>query len=165
MSYVPYPDAWRGRVRLADTGCSLLRQRLTDCKHRASQNLNPQALVGEDAYRKPQVEAAAVRCTSRWCSIRGQSHGLPYLGPPKPKAQVLVQVEEDRKPQIEAAVVRIMKARRVLDHNSIVAEVTRQLSARFLPNPTVIKKRIESLIEREFLERDATDRRLYRYLA
>ena len=58
--------------------------------------------------------------------------------------------------QIEAAIVRIMKARRVLDHNSIVTEVTRQLSARFLPNPTVIKKRIESLIEREFLERDTT---------
>ncbi len=33
------------------------------------------------------------------------------------------QVEEDRKPQIEAAIVRIMKARRVLDHNSIVSEV------------------------------------------
>ncbi len=87
------------------------------------------------------------------------------LHPPKCEPRVPVQVEEDRKPQIEAAVVRIMKARRVLDHNSIVAEVTRQLSARFLPNPTVIKKRIESLIEREFLERDATDRRLYRYLA
>ena len=87
------------------------------------------------------------------------------ISPPKPEARALVQVEEDRKPQIEAAVVPIMKARRVLDHNSIVAEVTRQLSARFLPNPTVIKKRIESLIEREFLERDATDWRLYRYLA
>lgn len=75
------------------------------------------------------------------------------------------KVEEDRKPQIEAAVVRIMKARRVADHHTIVAEVTRQLSDRFLPNPTVVKKRIENLIEREFLERDATDRKLYRYLA
>ena len=58
-----------------------------------------------------------------------------------------------------------MKARRVLDHNSVVAEVSQQLSSRFVPNPTVIKKRIESLIEREFLERDATDRKLYKYLA
>ena len=60
--------------------------------------------------------------------------------------------------------MRIMKARRVLDHNSIVGEVTRQLNARFIPAPTVIKKRIESLIEREFLERDG-QQRLYRYLA
>ncbi|XP_031254042.1 cullin-3A-like [Pistacia vera] len=75
------------------------------------------------------------------------------------------RVEEDRKPQIEAAVVRIMKARRVLDHNNIVTEVTKQLQSRFLPNPVVIKKRIESLIEREFLERDKADRKLYRYLA
>ncbi|XWS32861.1 hypothetical protein CRYUN_Cryun22dG0026500 [Craigia yunnanensis] len=75
------------------------------------------------------------------------------------------RVEEDRKPHIEAAIVRIMKARRVLDHNNIVAEVTKQLQSRFLPNPIVIKKRIESLIEREFLERDRGDRKLYRYLA
>lgn len=81
------------------------------------------------------------------------------------KQETRQRVEEDRKPQIEAAIVRIMKARRVLDHNNIVAEVTKQLQSRFLPNPAVIKKRIESLIEREFLERDKTDRKLYRYLA
>ena len=76
-----------------------------------------------------------------------------------------MQVEEDRKPLVEAAIVRILKARRVLDHNSIVAEVTRQLSARFAPSPAVIKKRIESLIDREFLERDPNDRRMYKYVA
>ncbi|KQK01936.1 cullin-3A [Brachypodium distachyon] len=81
------------------------------------------------------------------------------------KQETRQRVEEDRKPQIEAAIVRIMKSRRVLDHNSIVAEVTKQLQARFLPNPVIIKKRIESLIEREFLERDKADRKLYRYLA
>mmetsp|Transcript_24773 Transcript_24773/g.34140 ORF Transcript_24773/g.34140 Transcript_24773/m.34140 type:complete len:740 (-) Transcript_24773:166-2385(-) len=81
------------------------------------------------------------------------------------KIETRQKVEEDRKPQIEAAIVRIMKARRVLDHNNIVTEVTKQLSQRFLPNPTVIKKRIESLIERDFLERDSTDRKIYRYLA
>jgi len=81
------------------------------------------------------------------------------------KQETRQRVEEDRKPQIEAAIVRIMKSRRVLDHNNIVAEVTKQLQARFLPNPVVIKKRIESLIEREFLERDKSDRKLYRYLA
>nr|QFS19078.1 cullin-3A [Apopellia endiviifolia (species B)] len=81
------------------------------------------------------------------------------------KQETRQKVEEDRKPQIEAAIVRIMKSRRVLDHNNIISEVTKQLQARFLPNPAVIKKRIESLIEREFLERDRADRKLYRYLA
>eukprot|EP00959_Pyramimonas_sp_CCMP1952_P022456 472598-Pyramimonas_sp.AAC.1 len=81
------------------------------------------------------------------------------------KQETRQRVEEDRKPQIEAAIVRIMKARRVLDHNNVISEVTKQLSPRFMPNPSIIKKRIESLIEREFLERDRSDRRLYRYLA
>ncbi|KAK4261129.1 hypothetical protein QN277_004173 [Acacia crassicarpa] len=81
------------------------------------------------------------------------------------KLETRQRVEEDRKPQIEAAIVRIMKSRKCLDHNNLVAEVTKQLQTRFLANPTEVKKRIESLIEREFLERDESDRKFYRYLA
>eukprot|EP00210_Caulerpa_lentillifera_P002107 g2022.t1 len=81
------------------------------------------------------------------------------------KMETRAKVEEDRKPQIEAAIVRIMKARRQLDHHSIITEVTRQLAPRFNPNPSMIKKRIESLIERDFIIRDPQDRRLYRYQA
>ncbi|KAG2450508.1 hypothetical protein HYH02_005009 [Chlamydomonas schloesseri] len=81
------------------------------------------------------------------------------------KAETRQKVEEDRKPQIEAAIVRIMKARQRLDHNTIITEVTRQLQARFVPNPATIKKRIESLIEREFLARDENDRKFYTYVA
>lgn len=81
------------------------------------------------------------------------------------KQETRQRVEEDRKPQIEAAIVRIMKSRRVLDHNNIITEVTKQLQSRFLANPVEIKKRIESLIERDFLERDNVDRKMYRYLA
>lgn len=36
------------------------------------------------------------------------------------KAETRQKVEEDRKPQIEAAIVRVMKSRRVLDHNNVV---------------------------------------------
>ncbi|XP_020216722.1 cullin-3A [Cajanus cajan] len=80
------------------------------------------------------------------------------------KLETRKRVEEDRKPLIEATIVRIMKSRKLLDHNNLVAEVTKQLQSRFLPNPTAVKKHIESLIEREFLERDARDRKMYRYL-
>lgn len=75
------------------------------------------------------------------------------------------KVEEDRRPQIEAAIVRLMKSRKVLQHNDVITEVTRQLSYRFNPSPAAIKRRIESLIEREYIERDSNDRHLYRYIA
>ncbi|GKB31515.1 cullin-3A-like protein [Tanacetum coccineum] len=81
------------------------------------------------------------------------------------KKETKQKVEKDRKPQIEAAIVRIMKARQVLDHNNLVAEVTKLLQTRFLPNPADIKKRVEDLILRDFLERDQNDRNLYRYMA
>jgi cullin 3 len=74
-------------------------------------------------------------------------------------------VEEDRRHLVEAAIVRIMKARKSLNHNELIAEVTKQLSVRFVPTPQFIKKRIESLIEREYLERDENDRKMYTYMA
>ncbi|XP_017472202.1 PREDICTED: cullin-3-B-like [Rhagoletis zephyria] len=75
------------------------------------------------------------------------------------------KVDEDRKHEIEAAIVRIMKARKRLPHNLLVSDVTSQLKSRFLPSPVFIKKRIEGLIEREYLARTPEDRKVYIYLA
>ncbi|PKY45991.1 Cullin-domain-containing protein [Rhizophagus irregularis] len=75
------------------------------------------------------------------------------------------KVEEARKHQTEAAIVRIMKDRKTMEHNLLIAEVVKQLQSRFMPNPALIKKRIEALIEREYLERATGDRRVYNYLA
>lgn len=75
------------------------------------------------------------------------------------------KVDDDRKHEIEAAIVRIMKSRKRMQHNVLVAEVTQQLRARFLPSPVVIKKRIEGLIEREYLARTPEDRKVYTYVA
>lgn len=47
----------------------------------------------------------------------------------------------------------------------IAFQVTQQLKARFLPSPVVIKKRIEGLIEREYLARTPEDRKVYTYVA
>jgi cullin 3 len=80
-------------------------------------------------------------------------------------ADVAAQLENQRKNMIEAAIVRIMKSRKTLDHANLVAEVTRQLSARFRVSPPDIKRRIEGLLEREYLERDKSDARVYTYLA
>jgi len=75
------------------------------------------------------------------------------------------KVDEDRKHEIEAAIVRIMKARRRMTHNNLIAEATDLLKSRFLPSPILIKKRIESLIEREYLARIPEDRKIYSYVA
>jgi len=81
------------------------------------------------------------------------------------KADVPAGVLEARKNRVEAALVRVMKARKTLDHNNLLAEVVKQLSARFAVEPAFIKKRIDSLIEREYIQRDKDNRRLYHYLA
>jgi cullin 1 len=74
------------------------------------------------------------------------------------------KVEEDRSIAIEAAIVRIMKARKTLQHQQLLSEVLAQLSF-FNPNPRVVKKRIEALIDREYLERSTDNPGVYNYLA
>ncbi|KAM8839512.1 LOW QUALITY PROTEIN: cullin-3-B-like [Synchiropus picturatus] len=74
------------------------------------------------------------------------------------------KVDDDRKHEIEAAIVRIMKSRKKMHHNVLVAEVTQQLKGRFQPSPVFIKTRIEGLIEREYMERTPEDLRVYNYV-
>ncbi|KAI9788156.1 MAG: Cullin-3 [Peltula sp. TS41687] len=67
---------------------------------------------------------------------------------------------------IEAAVVRIMKGRKELTHQNLCSEVISQLASRFVPDINMLKKRIESLIEREYLERvEGAGAPSYKYLA
>ena len=58
------------------------------------------------------------------------------------------------------------RQRKELSHAQLLGETIAQLSTQFKPDVTMIKKRIESLIEREYLER-MEDAALpsYRYLA
>ena len=60
----------------------------------------------------------------------------------------------------------INRQRKELNHQKLIAEVIQQLTARFKPDINMVKKRIESLIEREYLERiDEREPAAYRYLA
>lgn len=64
---------------------------------------------------------------------------------------------------MDAAIVRIMKARKNLAHTLLMSELFSQV--KFPASPVDLKKRIESLIERDYLERDPNKPGDYRYLA
>lgn len=74
------------------------------------------------------------------------------------------KIEEDRTHLIDASIVRIMKSRKTLLHQTLIADILSQLST-FKPDVKQVKKRIESLIERDYIERDSNNNSLYNYLA
>ncbi|GIL64270.1 hypothetical protein Vafri_18269 [Volvox africanus] len=87
------------------------------------------------------------------------------LPPLDEKKKVMEDVDKDRRYAIDAAIVRIMKSRKVLQHQTLVMEVIQQLQRMFKPDLKLIKKRIEDLIQREYLERDKDNPTLFKYLA
>ncbi|XP_064972111.1 cullin-1-like [Musa acuminata AAA Group] len=87
------------------------------------------------------------------------------LPPVDEKKKVIEDVDKDRRYAIDASIVRIMKSRKVLGHQQLVMECVEQLGRMFKPDFKAIKKRIEDLITREYLERDKDNPNLFRYLA
>jgi cullin 1 len=83
-------------------------------------------------------------------------------------ASIKAKAVEDRSFVLDACIVRTMKARKRMAHSALIAEVMQQLTA-FKPESTAVKKRLEALIEREFLARhegsDGAWTREYDYLA
>lgn len=102
--------------------------------------------------------------TSKMMRIRVGMVNMNKVESEKELKETTEKVEETRSHQIEAAIVRIMKSRKVATHSELVMEVVEQLSQRFQPDPTAIKKRVESLMEREYLERVEGQRNTYKYL-
>ena len=81
------------------------------------------------------------------------------------KKKVEADVDKDRRYAIDAAIVRTMKSRKVLPHQQLVLEVVQQLTKMFKPDFKIIKKRIEDLIARDYLERDKDNPNVFKYMA
>ncbi|KDO87345.1 hypothetical protein CISIN_1g004666mg [Citrus sinensis] len=87
------------------------------------------------------------------------------LPPVDERKKIVEDVDKDRRYAIDAALVRIMKSRKVLGHQQLVSECVEQLSRMFKPDIKAIKKRMEDLITRDYLERDKENPNMFRYLA
>ncbi|KZT64949.1 Cullin-domain-containing protein [Daedalea quercina L-15889] len=74
-------------------------------------------------------------------------------------------VDEDRKYVIQATIVRIMKARKQMKNQALIQEVISQISQRFTPKLPDIKKAIEHLLEKEYIERVEGTRDTFAYVA
>jgi len=79
-------------------------------------------------------------------------------------ATTTADLKEERKLRICCAVSRIMKARRTLDHDTLVEEVTRMCSSGFVPEPSQITEQIEELIRKMYLERTSVSENIYSYI-
>lgn len=79
--------------------------------------------------------------------------------------EVMKQAEETRKFVLDSAIVRIMKEKKSMNVDPLCLEVASMIGARFSVTKQQVLQRIESLVEREYLERDEHDRKIFKYAA
>lgn len=73
------------------------------------------------------------------------------------------RVKEDRRFQLEAMIMKIMKEKKVLPHNDLVAELLKKAS--FPIETAFLNKHIESLIEKDYMKRSKDNASVYEYIA
>lgn len=103
-----------------------------------------------------------VSFTHKLAKIKIPNISSKKLEEEKESKKALESVNRDRLHQIDAACIRVMKSRKTMTHQDLMSEIMAQI--KFKATSTDIKKRIESLIERDYMER-GDERSTYNYLA
>ncbi|PSR71940.1 hypothetical protein PHLCEN_2v12150 [Hermanssonia centrifuga] len=119
----------------------------------------PKILINEEADQydlNPNFKSKKIRVNLN----------VPIKAEQKTEASdVLKTVDEDRKYVIQATIVRIMKARKTMKNQQLIQEVISQISQRFTPKIPDIKKAIDHLLEKEYIERVEGTRDTFAYVA
>ncbi|KAL4711200.1 hypothetical protein ACJJTC_019041 [Scirpophaga incertulas] len=108
--------------------------------------------------------------SSKRTKIRLTCAGAPNqpgaaAGPAGADDAAAAHCDDDRKMYLQAALVRIMKQRKILRHTELIQEVVAQARGSFAPSVAMIKKCIEALIDKQYLERAPGTLDTYSYLA
>lgn len=74
-----------------------------------------------------------------------------------------MRVAEDRNFECQAAIVRILKSRKTISHQELISEVIKATMSRGVLAVADIKKNIDRLIEKDYMERE--DGNMYSYIA
>jgi hypothetical protein len=143
--------------------------------HLASMYLNKQfsmiALVDKDGAKQPPNKS--IQDTDRFVVNDGFMHKMRKFKVPTAMMAsgagsgmpTESEIDSRRKIQVDAAVVRIMKSRRTMNFTELQDEVIRQLTKYFIPQPKLIKLRVEDLVTRDYLRRHDDDPKMFDYLA
>jgi len=83
---------------------------------------------------------------------------------PEESRRTNVSIEDDRKVYLDAAIVRIMKAKKEMTYEQLKAATIDEVNKHFVPQVETIKKRIEYLVDQEYLER-SDDKNTFLYIA
>ena len=133
---------------------------------------NPKQMILDKQVNKPEfAPTEKLKVTANFTNPNVKVSFVPTVTHKKKVAtkEDVAAAQDDKETRMErqniidAVIVRIMKARKTEKHNQLMEDVIRQISI-FMPQPQMIKQRIESLIEREYLKRDDADRTVYVYL-
>ena len=122
---------------------------------------NLQSLMQPKTKLLEKIEGGRFKVTEKFMS--------PYkrVNFPVPMLEEAVKKEritQDRSHAVDAAIVRIMKSRKSMKFNDLRLEVVNIMQT-FKPDDALIKKRIEILIVKEYMEKDKTDANLIIYKA
>lgn len=77
----------------------------------------------------------------------------------------LMKISEERRYAVEAAIVRIMKAHKTMAYDELSTKVVDMLKPVFIPQPATIRKRVDDLLERDYIEQDEDDKTKLLYVA
>lgn len=105
--------------------------------------------------KRAKFKIAVIQRDNQYQQIREQSES----------EQTHSSIDEDRKLYIQAAIVRVMKSRKSAKHNQLIQEVIGLTKNHFTPSVPMIKKCIEILIEKQYLERKSSAADEYKYVA